>query len=221
MQLKNVHKDSFFGKYWRGICFAKFDGQWRINFKVLFDYKEEVKAFCKDRAGTWDSFNKCWFVPLSNDKLKDGTASEWLAAAISEFGDGMLIGDCLEWCFSGQEKYIPTWEKLFKQSKKQAFTVIEGGKRTGLEKVITNSNLNIKQIKSLKDAYDRNIDALTFARELHEYDGIEDTRFSNCLELAYYFDGKIQLDPLDAYSLAYHSGQVSLEHLIDLSELAN
>lgn len=127
MKIKNVDPQSFMGRYWRGICFKKSKEEWRINFKVEFEFKDTVKAFCKERAGTWDSFEKAWFVTIDNQKLKDGTVSEWLATGISEFGDGMMIGDCIEWCFWGDQKYVPTWEKLFKETKKQSLTVIDGG----------------------------------------------------------------------------------------------
>lgn len=216
MNIKNVSPDCFQGRHWRGICIATIGGQFRINFKTTFDYKDEVKEFCKNHGGTWDAVNRCWFVPVSDSKqkIKDGTVAEWIASAISAFGEGMKIGSDIEWCIAGGQSHVAMIEKLcFKQTKKQALTVIEGGKKDGLAIVLANSKLKGYEVAILECAYKKNQDVYEFARELVEDEDMG-SQLADCLHVAYYLDGKCpDEDVLDIFAAAENSGQ-SLSHLV-------
>lgn len=215
MNIKNVSPLSFQGQYWRGICLATIAGQFRINFKTTFDYKDEVKKFCKERGGNWDAVTRCWFVPIDKQKLSDGTANEWMATAIAEFGEGMKIGGDIEWCLAGNQDAVPMFEKAcFKQAKKQALSVVKGGRKNGLEQVLSVSKVTSRQAKLLTDAYQSNQDYLEFARELTEYYDMG-TELANMLHVAYYLDGKIKSKDeyamLDIFAACENSGQPLLE----------
>lgn len=190
--IKNVSPESFQGKYWRGICIATVGGVFRLNFKTTFDYKDEVKQFCKERGGTWDAVTRCWFVPIDKQKLQDGTVNQWVATAIADFGEGMKIGSEIEWCLAGNQDAVPMFEKAcFKQAKKQTLSIVDGGRKNGLQQVLSVSKFTKRQTKLISDAYQNNQDYLEFARELTDVHDMG-TQLADALHVAYYLDGKIK-----------------------------
>jgi len=207
MNIKNVSPDCFQGQYWRGICIATVGGVFRLNFKTTFNYKEEVKQFCKERSGTWDAVTRCWFVPIDKQKLQDGTVNEWVATAIAEFGEGMKIGANIEWCLAGNQDAIPMFEKTcFKQAKKQTLSVVNGGRKSGLEQVVDASKFSKREAELIKSAYQSGQDYLEFARELTELHDMG-TQLADALHVAYFLDGKIKEDILEVFAACENSEQ--------------
>ena len=213
--IKNVSAESFQGQYWRGICIATIGGVFRLNFKTTFEYKDEVKQFCKERGGAWDVVSRCWFVPIDKQKLQDGTVNGWVATAIAEFGEGMKIGGDIEWCLAGNQDAVPMFEKAcFKQAKKQALSVVEGGRKSGLEQVLNASKFNKRETELIKSAYQSNQDYMEFAQELTEIHG-HGTQLADALHVSYFLDGRLDEYILDVFAACENSGQ----YLLDLIAL--
>lgn len=77
---------------------GKLNPQWILGICADFSVKEELKTFCKERFGGWDSVNKFWYIPLKFSQInKDSNACAeviWrnLKEIIDLFGESLKIG---------------------------------------------------------------------------------------------------------------------------------
>ena len=91
------------GKGYRGLVFdripvrdrsGKLTERYVIGICADFQVKDELKAFCKEHGGTWESIERYWYFPI---EIKKGDSPEsviWQAckAVIDEFANYISMG---------------------------------------------------------------------------------------------------------------------------------
>lgn len=88
---------------WRGVAFTrapirgrdnKLVSTWVAGFCTEFEAKDEVKAFVKERGGSWDGVERFWYVPLEGSSVGEILENFWKVAqeGIESFGKYMQMG---------------------------------------------------------------------------------------------------------------------------------
>lgn len=198
--LKKVSFDCFHGRYWRGVAMFSVPREFRLCFKGLFDWKDEMKSFCKQYGGTWDAVNRCWFVPVSN--LKE--LPQLINAAIEAFGDALKIGSDIEWCLHPSKNGDERLERFLEQRLKSSHLKVVNGGESSIEKIAVSAKLTDKEKELIVKS-----DSRGFARKLadwHNFDAARACMVADCQTLYLFLEGKSDIDKMDAVAAAFNAG---------------